>query len=280
MDHELLVVDNNSSDSTRKVVERHASQHPAVRYLFEPRQGLSQARNAGVAAAKGDLVAFTDDDVYFDSGWLEQTVRAFAAHQDAACIGGRTMPVFESSEPKWLPTEFWSIYGTTGSGEECKQMRFPEHPFGVNMAFRKEVFRRIGMFNPALGRNRHSLLSNEEVELFRRVHEAGLKVVYEPSAVILHRIPADRATPEWVMHRYYWQGVSEVVLQRVATGFSRGAGLARAWQEGKAYITSMTGGHWSPRKIYWHYNRLPWKARIRECMRLGRIRQLLLSSIT
>jgi GT2 family glycosyltransferase len=150
--------------------------------------------------------------VYFDHRWLRTIADTFARHPDVDCVGGNSIPVFEIERPAWLVEPLLTYYGSTLSGDEDRWMRFPEHPFGVNMAFRRSVFERVGTFRTDLGRKKDSLLSNEERELFFRVGAADLRVYYVASAIIYHRVPAARLDPSWLLRRAYWQGISTVVF--------------------------------------------------------------------
>lgn len=219
---ELIVVDNASTDATRQVVEAFAEQsHTPVRYVREPWPGLSRARNRGIRDARGGLIAFVDDDVYFDPGWLRSVYRAFRADPGVHCIGGRSLPAFEVAEPEWLSDRTLKYYGSTQSGDRCRTMVFPEHPYGVNMAFRREVFETLGGFRTDLGRKGTSLLSDEEKELFYRVDGAGMNVLYLPDAIIHHRVTAERVEPGWLLRRAYWQGISSVVFDKHIRRHSR-----------------------------------------------------------
>ncbi len=187
---EILVVDNNSTDGTRALVEGLAARHPrTIRYAFEPKQGISHARNTAITCARAAIVAFADDDVLFDPDWLSAVLEAFAAAPDAACLGGRAVPVFDGGEPPWLTPYLASVYGATALGGEPKMLRFPEHPYGLNMAFRRRVFEELGGFNPAFNRGATNLISGDETELFARADRAGLKTAYTPHAIVYHRIP-------------------------------------------------------------------------------------------
>jgi glycosyltransferase involved in cell wall biosynthesis len=211
---ELLIVDNNSSDDTPRIAKAFADRHSGlVRVIREPATGLSHARNAGIAAARGDIIAFADDDVYFDREWVIALLSAFSQDAAAQCVGGQSVPLFEGGQPDWISSALLPVYGSTNSGDEMKIMQFPEHPFGLNMAFRRAVFDVVGTFNTRLGRSGSSLLSNEESELFHRVSRAGLKVIYTPRAVVRHRIPRARAEKRYLLRRNYWQGVSDVILR-------------------------------------------------------------------
>ena len=219
---ELVVVDNNSTDSTRGVVQESQKRlEKPLGYVFEPRPGLSFGRNKGIEAACGKIIAFVDDDVYFKEDWLKEMGSTFDRHPEVDCVGGNSIPVFEAPRPDWLTDHFAMLYGSTLSGDTEKRMIFPEHPFGVNMAFRREVFERVGCFNTRLGRIKNSLLSNEEKELFYRIDRAGMHTHYSPKAVVYHRVPKDRMNQQWILRRVFWQGISKVAFNQLVSKRSK-----------------------------------------------------------
>src|SRR5687767_13611834 len=116
---EILVVDNNSTDGTRAVVERHAADFPVpLRYLFEARQGRSSALNAGIAASDGEVIAMTDDDVIVDERWLDAACDVLLGGRRAedggaiAYAGGPVEPIWEIDPPAWLDLTRGDLWGT------------------------------------------------------------------------------------------------------------------------------------------------------------------------
>jgi glycosyltransferase involved in cell wall biosynthesis len=197
VDWEVLVVDNNSSDQTRQVVEELCSRHgDRFRYVFEPRQGKSHALNTAIRESRGDILAFTDDDVTVEPTWLQNLTAALMDGQWAGA-GGRTLPASAVTPPHWLALDgncsnAVVLYAHFDLGREPLQLE--RAPYGANMAFRKEMFKRHGVFRtdlgPGLGRNAPRF--NEDTEFGRRLIRAGEKLRYEPSAVAYHLVPQDR----------------------------------------------------------------------------------------
>jgi GT2 family glycosyltransferase len=213
-------------------VESLATQHPrTIRYVFEPKQGISHARNTAIACARAAILAFADDDVLFHPDWLSAVLAAFAAAPDAACLGGRAVPVFDGGEPPWVTPFLASVYGATALGDEPKTLRFPDHPYGLNMAFRRHVFEELGGFNPALNRGATNLISGDETELFARADLAGLKTAYTPHAIVYHRVFPARATRSWAVRRYYWAGVTRAIMHRGLADLSPRESVRRAYYE-------------------------------------------------
>ncbi|MCQ9372921.1 glycosyltransferase [Methyloversatilis sp. XJ19-13] len=191
---ELLVVDNNSRDDTRSTVERFCEAHPTLdcRYLFQPAQGLSHARNLGITEARGALIVFTDDDVLPEKDWLRRAMALMHSH-DCAAFGGYIAPIWEHAPPAWLTERFHGFIAirmdTRGPFELGEA---DELPFGANMGFRREVFDQLGMFDTALGRKGNVLAGGEEWDLFRRVQASGGRIIYAPDIRVHHKVEAFR----------------------------------------------------------------------------------------
>ena len=272
---ELLIVDNRSTDSTRTVATDFAKKNSYARYIYEPQQGLSHARNTGIRESHGKIIAFADDDVYFDPDWLNSVIRAFQTQPDADALGGKSIPLFENERPSWLDDDLLTIYGDTGFGDTARWLSYPEHPFGLNMAFRRHVFEQIGGFSSHLGRKKYLLLSNEESELFYRISDSGMKVYYTPDALLYHRIPKDRTTPRWFLRRHYWQGISDEVIKHFREETRRFVLLAEATSLAWQTLGQLHGGRLAPRSVFWHYRGISLRSKADLFYKLGRARQKL-----
>ena len=196
---EVLVVDNNSTDQTRNVVESFCRQYPEhFRYLFEPRPGKSYALNAGIANSRGQVLAFVDDDVKVEPTWLQNLTAEMLNDGERAGVGGRTLPAGKFTPPPWLPDNFYCIvFACFDLGDTATELEQP--PYGANMAFRKEMFDKYGGFRTDLGPgpNPDVPRPNEDTEFGRRLLAAGERLRYEPSAVVYHPIPHERITQKY-----------------------------------------------------------------------------------
>jgi glycosyltransferase involved in cell wall biosynthesis/GT2 family glycosyltransferase len=211
---EIIVVDNNSTDGTSEITESlAASSTVSIRYVFEERQGLSFARNTGIHTAHGEIVAFIDDDIDADRGWLAAIVGAFT-DPSIACAGGPIRPIWAGARPEWLTKDLESYLTISefDSARKAGEFIWPETPWGANISFRKSAFATVGLFPANLGRNGSCLLSGEEVNLCKRIFDAGQRIAFAPEAVIHHKIAPERTTQHWFFHRTYWQGRSCAVL--------------------------------------------------------------------
>jgi glycosyltransferase involved in cell wall biosynthesis len=270
---ELIIVDNNSTDHTPQVVESFRPACPGqLRYVCETNVGLSYARNRGIKEASGEIVAFVDDDVLFDKSWLNELLKAFNGRQEVSCVGGNSIPKFLTDQPGWITKDVFSVYGSTGSGDHDKLMIFPEHPFGLNMAFRKNVFAQVGDFNIQFGQNKKKfLIYNDEREMFYRISRAGLKVFYASKAILYHRIPKDRTTKNYLLKRYYWQGVSDVVFWQLIKPRTRFILFLKTIRSLIKIL--LPSGKSSPKNIYHYYKSFSFNDKLSIYQSLGTAKQ-------
>jgi glycosyltransferase involved in cell wall biosynthesis len=212
-DWETIVVDNNSADDTRAVVEAAASRFPVpLRYLFEREQGRSPALNAGIRAARGDIIVTTDDDVRVEPDWL---TRAGDALRTLRCdyVGGRVLPIWGAPRPAWLFNggKYWAVIALLDLGSEPFEFG-GRVPLGVNMAFRRDAFERAGLFDPQTGRKAGTLLGQEIRDWCGRARAAGVRGFYAPELSLRHIIPASRLNKAYYRRWFYWHGVSRAML--------------------------------------------------------------------
>ncbi|HEX6974461.1 MAG TPA: glycosyltransferase [Vicinamibacterales bacterium] len=199
----VMVVDNNSTDQTRAVIAQMGS---AVDYVFEQKQGLSYARNAGIIRATTDLVAFTDDDVEAADDWMEVILREFDQHPDVDCVGGRVLPCWHGEPPAWLTREHWAPLALQDHGEFPREFD-RAHPVclvGANVAFRRSVFDNIGLFATGVQRVRDGIGSTEDHELLQRLYDDGGRARYVPEMLVTTNVPDDRLTAAY--HRRWHVG--------------------------------------------------------------------------
>lgn len=208
---EVLVVDNNSSDRTREVVERFCQRYPGnFSYLFEPRQGKSHALNAGIRESHGDVLAFVDDDVTVERSWLQNLTSDLRSDKWAGA-GGRILPKWPCSPPSWFPENQW--YGMAplamfDLGLEAGPLSDP--PFGTNMAFHRRMFEKYGDFRTDLGPRPNSEIRSEDTEFGRRLLAAGERLKYEPTAVVHHAVPQKRLQREYFLTWWFDHGRTDI----------------------------------------------------------------------
>ena len=215
---EALVVDNNSTDGTRGVVESRIAAFPApLRYAFEGRQGKAHALNTGIAAATGHIIAFLDDDVRVDRQWLEAGIRPLIERRDIDYTGGPAHPMWEAPPPAWLsgdPGRLWGPIALVDYGPD--EFIFEDRqriPLGVNMAVRRSLIARVGGFHVAFERKGTSLMGQGQAEFFFRTRAAGVRGLYVPRMAVEHLVPASRMTRSYYRRWWYWKGVARALMQ-------------------------------------------------------------------
>ncbi|WP_214629815.1 glycosyltransferase [Paenibacillus agaridevorans] len=229
-DYEVIVVDNRSTDDTAAVMKALQERYgERLRYVFEGELGLSVARNRAIREAKGTYILFLDDDALAMPGWVEAIVDVFESDAAIGCVGGRIDPVWESSEPDWIPEEHRSVFTILDYAPTVTEMEAPSIPYGANVAFRRELFLDIGHFREDLGRRGGKLLSSEESELIGRLRRSH-KVYYTPHGGVRHKIAKERATRKWFLKRMFWQGVSDAVRREDRSAFAVAKHIVRLLQ--------------------------------------------------
>ena len=206
---EIVVVDNNSSDTTRETVHRagETSSVP-VRYEFEPRQGQSFARNSGIDAAKGAVILFTDDDILPERDWVSKMQSALTTGRLDG-VGGRVLLQCEAPVPRWLSSrpDLLSWLALVEEDTPCL-LEYPllltRRLVGASMAFRREVFEELGRFDTTLGHRGRRLYGEEEVEFIQRLLLKGKRIGYDPSVVVHHRIGAKRLRKSFFLRRHFY----------------------------------------------------------------------------
>jgi glycosyltransferase involved in cell wall biosynthesis len=209
---EVLVVDNNSQDRTHDAVEQFCRRYPGhFRYLFEPRQGKSFALNSGIREARGDVLAFVDDDVRVEPTWLHN-LTSVLHNGEWAGSGGRILPMRGFVSPRWL-----ALDGPLGFGAAlCAQFdlgdvpaELKDAPFGTNMAFRREMFEKYGDFRGDLGPH-PSETRNEDTEFGRRLMARGERLRYVPSAVVYHQVHESRVRKQFFLRWWFDRGRGDI----------------------------------------------------------------------
>jgi glycosyltransferase involved in cell wall biosynthesis len=209
-EYEVVVVDNDSTDETGRVVARYAAEHPNfVRYFREPRHGQCYARNTAITAAIGEIIVFTDDDVIVETDWLNEIHREFAADSALSLLGGRVLLAHDGLQKVSLQTS-----------DQRQTFTYPNagsFPMGANMAFRREIFDRIGMFDVRLGAGKF-FTGADDADFFYRALKAGYRVLYAPNVLVYHnhdRVDVEQACR---LEYGYGKGCSAYLLKHAMRG--------------------------------------------------------------
>ena len=205
--YEVLIVDNNSSDDSATVIEGIARTHPGrVRRILETRQGVSFARQAGIDQARGQIVAFFDDDVWVADNWVETLVDALQSHPDVPCVGGKVLPHWSAPPPAWLTPDHWAPLALQDYGDQPMLVSAanPRGLISANLACRKEVLQRVGGFSPEFQRVKDGIGSLEDDDWNRRFWKAGNVALYLPTLIAWTDVPPERLTRAY--HRRWHLG--------------------------------------------------------------------------
>jgi glycosyltransferase involved in cell wall biosynthesis len=207
---EIIVVDDGSPTDMR-IVAATADGPLPVRVERQPSLGLNAARNRGAQAARGEVIAFLDDDTLVSPGWARALLHAFERHPCAA-VGGRIRLALEAQAPPWL--DACACYLAEYDLGEAPRWLSAEDPVpvGANCAIRRSDFESSGGFRVGLDRIGRSLVSNGDTEFFRRLRTGGARLLYEPAASVRHCVPARRLTVGYFLERHWAQGISDELL--------------------------------------------------------------------
>ena len=208
---ECVIVNNNSTDDTAARVAAFIKEHSDlnIRLVEESQQGLSFARNRGIAESKGRFVAFIDDDETINEGFVSAYIDVFHNH-GAFVAAGALKVCYDSKRPKWMShyTEKM-IANPFDLGNSVVTITKSVTPTGGNMAFNRDVFNLYGNFDTDLGRKGGELFGGEENDIFARIRDLGERVFYVPHAIAYHHIADRKLTPEYFDKLSYGVGVSK-----------------------------------------------------------------------
>jgi glucosyl-dolichyl phosphate glucuronosyltransferase len=208
LSYEVIVSDNNSKDRTKEVVESYRalfeqSGPKTVRYVFEPKQGKSFALNRAIKEARGDIVAFTDDDVLVDQSWLASIQECFTVYSCDA-VGGRVLPLYPKRTPRWIKDNSRILAGPIvmyDYGEGTIAYRKPVFEFiGANFAFKKELFSECGVFRTDIGPGRDTM--GDDCEYISRLYKKHKVLYYCGQALIWHPVDLKRTTLPYIAQWY------------------------------------------------------------------------------
>ncbi len=215
---EVLVVDNASTDATSTVVAECAARAMIdIRSVRETELGLDAARNRGVREAAGEIVAFLDDDARARQDWAAEVLEGFERH-DVPILGGRVDLVWEVPRPVWFSDALLRYLIHCDRGPEVVPVTSPPWLYGTNVAIRKSLFQEIGLFRLDLDRKGESLMGGGDTEFFERAHARGHRILYLPSLVVRHLVPASRLTRAFFRERLLYSGYTRAAIGSETTG--------------------------------------------------------------
>jgi hypothetical protein len=218
---ELVAVNNNSTDGTEEVIKSFVDRLP-ITYVYEPEQGLSRARNAGLKVAQGNLIVFTDDDVEPDPDWLVAYWEAYKERPEGYYFGGPTESEYEGEPPD---EDLMRVAppSVTGIGYGASARELPENGFfiGHNWACPSEYLSQVGTFDESIGldASKKETSVGEEVDIMSRIEEIGGKGWYVPEASVKHFVPKEKCTLDHAVSRHI-AGVDVNFSKKIKNMFS------------------------------------------------------------
>lgn len=192
--YEVIIIDNNSIDSPKEVAMRAIKENDNFKYIHEPRQGLSYARNRGWREASGKYIAYIDDDAIAEEKWCSNILHYFSNISPVpAAIGGPILPWYIDSPPKWFKDEFEE----RNFGQESGFLDVEKYPFGFsgsNMVIRKDILESYGGFSTELGMIDGNIRMGEDSELFFKLIREGEQLFYAEDVVVRHAVEKSTMT--------------------------------------------------------------------------------------
>ncbi|MDR3048073.1 MAG: glycosyltransferase [Bacteroidales bacterium] len=236
--YEIILVNNNSTDTTETECERFQRDYPRCRfrYFVEYNQGLSYARNRGMEEAQGDFFVFLDDDSLVKSDYLTNLQAHLNKYSDLLAFGGKIEPLFETGEaPKWLSKWTYSWVSAIDLGAKTCLFKGNKYPIGANMGVSRKIVKAVGQFNTQLGRSKNNLMGGEEKDLFNRIKKLQGNIYYFPDIEVQHVIPESRTTKEYIKRMGHGIGMSE---KSRTMAISKSTYLKRLFFEGVKWVGS------------------------------------------
>lgn len=231
---EVLVIDNGPDAETARVAAEFADSAVPPRYAIESRRGLSHARNRGWREARGEFVAYLDDDAVPDRAWLENVVSVLGERDEAlGMLGGQVTPIWEAERPAWLSDGLLGYLTMVDLGPGRRTVDSLDGIVGANMIVPRRLLEATGGFSIRLGRKGRSLLSNEELYLKRRLADMGYHALYASDVRVEHHVSRERLSRRWFLRRLYWQGRSDAMVRRIDESMSIGGRAASACRTGR-----------------------------------------------
>lgn len=201
--YEVVVVNNNSTDGTQEIAVSFAEKYDNIRVVEERQQGLSYARNRGWMEAKGEFVAYIDDDAVACPDWALCIIDFIKRHPDASIFGGPYDPFYIVSPPDWFPSEYGKL---SLGGKERPIIIGCEWINGSNMIIRKELFNIYGGFDERLGMKACITAYGEEINFFILMNDKGYPIFYVPTIKVKHLVAEYKMSLKWLLLSSYSVG--------------------------------------------------------------------------
>jgi len=216
--HEVILAVDHNPELFQKL-NNELGDRVSVIHNDGPERGAVVTDNIGTRYATGDIIAFMDDDATAASDWLEKMVKHYHDPRIIAA-GGKLVPVWQEHRPRWFAEELDWVVGATYKGHPEKQAEI-RNPILCNMSVRREVFHSAGFFTTELGRRKNwGTGAESEFCLRAKRHSPDSAILYEPEAVVYHKVPPQRASLKYVLLRSYNEGFHKALIRRAFAGMS------------------------------------------------------------
>ncbi len=223
--YEIIIVGQGEDQTPQGVVDNHFVDNPKIKCIHTETVGLSPARNAGCHHAKGDVIAFIDDDAIASPEWMEGYAEIFGQIQPApGMVGGMIEPLWENQRPSWYPVAREFLLGIYNIGDGIRPFPETDLPVGANFAILRSAMQRLGGFDERLGFNlkrKHSMIAGEDSLFALRIKEAGYSIYYQPKSKVYHHISSTKLTKKYFLKRHFWEGVTHVAVESYSGASTR-----------------------------------------------------------
>lgn len=210
---EIIIVDQMTDSRLDVILRRRFDGDSRIRYVHAVSAGAARARNIGLANAAGAIVAFIDDDAVADPTWLSAVAETFVEESAPALMAGRILPLWAGARPSWYPRQREFLLGLYDIGDQPCPLPYDDLPIAANMAGLRDVIMDSGGFDERLGCNyfqSRNRVGGEETILGQRIRNSGYRLVYEPAAVVRHRVSRSKQTRRYFLKRHFWEGMTVV----------------------------------------------------------------------
>ncbi len=215
---EIIIVVDGNEGLRKKIATIYNTQDNIQVIASEESIGVSGARNLGIRRARGDIIAFLDDDTVTEKRWIEDMINTYQKN-DAIAVAGAVLPIWLAKKPDYLPEELYWLVGLTYKGFAKEGVTEVRNTFGANMSFKKEVFEKLSLFNENFGfaKKGSSYIQAEEPEFALRMkNKLGKGVIYNPELIVYHKVPKSKTRLGTLLKRAFYQGSSKALLKRLS----------------------------------------------------------------
>jgi len=211
---EILVVDNGSTDNTSDLVAALQSRDGRIRYVVEPEPGIAHARNRALKEARGEYLAFIDDDAWAETNWLANLTAPIQTIRPAPeCVVGPVSLVWEGDRPAWFPERFETLLCKYEMGDTAHFLGAGGYLLTTNSLFHRQTLLALGGVRTDLGHKRKALIGGEDNDIFNRLIANDYHVYYQPTALVFHPVPKERQTRRFLFRRLFWDGASQPLFE-------------------------------------------------------------------